>query len=265
MRTTFGLCHRQQVQLPRVRQVPSPSAAEQDRRTEELLALREEHGRRALERPARLAAVRSGPALRDEQAAADCCCSCHPRQAQADLHAGGTSCPCQLTPEERKAAWVRFFASAADLGLGRLEDEMREDLQRRAAELGVTAELTLVAAPLVVSGRVDGRGFYLRERHGDWRVTIAADDAPGSDPWTTSPETTTLDIAEGTENELCDPDGRLDLARTLDVAVDAVRTYLLRRGCPHEQAETAEHRFCRRCGVRLAEAGAVMGAGAPDR
>ncbi|MDQ2882822.1 MAG: hypothetical protein M3Y48_16985 [Actinomycetota bacterium] len=42
------------------------------------------------------------------------------------------------------------------------------ELARHAQDLGVTAQWRLVAAPFVITGNVDGRGFYLRERHGSY-------------------------------------------------------------------------------------------------
>ena len=84
----------------RRRQLLPPSPQGQARRAEETAAWRAEHDRRGGElRPARLAAVCTGPAVRDPYAAADCRCSCHPKPADAELHDGGLSCG-QLTAEE---------------------------------------------------------------------------------------------------------------------------------------------------------------------
>ena len=98
------------VHPPRRRQLLPPSSQEQARRADEVEAWRAERVRKEAEqRPARLAAVRTGPSLRDLKAAADCGCSCHPRTADVDLHDGGPSCPCQQTPEERQQAWKELF------------------------------------------------------------------------------------------------------------------------------------------------------------
>ena len=95
---------------PRRRQLLPPSSQEQACRADEVEAWRAERTRREAElRPARLAAVRTGPSLRDLDAAADCGCGCHPRAADVDLHDGGPSCPCQKTPEERQQAWKELF------------------------------------------------------------------------------------------------------------------------------------------------------------
>jgi hypothetical protein len=52
-------------------------------------------------------------------------------------------------------------------------------------------------APFVLTGTVDERGFYLRERHSLWRGTIAPDEDPGADP-----SVHTLDIADGDADRL---------------------------------------------------------------
>lgn len=149
----------------------------------------------------RLAAVRAGPPLRDPEAAADCHCGCHPKAADAELHDGGRSCGCQLTPEKRHLALKEFTEQLNDLDPdpGRLVRRGGARSARR--ELGVSATWWLVAAPFVITGNVDGRGFYLRERHGSYRVTIAPDDDPGADPWELPAERLTLDIAGGDDDD----------------------------------------------------------------
>jgi hypothetical protein len=52
------------------------------------------------------------------------------------------------------------------------------EFQVEAERLEVTAKVVIQAAPLVITGVCDGHAFYLRERHGSWRVTIATDDDP---------------------------------------------------------------------------------------
>ena len=209
------------VHPPRRRQLLPPSPQEQARCAEQAAAWRAERDRRDAElRPSRLAAVCAGPPVRDPDAAADCHCSCHPKPADAELHDGGLSCGCQLTPEE----------------------------------LGVTAQWRGVAAPFVITGNADGRGFYLRERHGYYRVTIAPDDDPAADPWELPAERATLDIADGEDDDLTGPDGGYDVAHALIVAVHAVRTFLARRECEHQQPTDPRQLFCAWCGVRLAEA-----------
>jgi len=243
------------VHPPRRRQLLPPSPQEQARRVEQAAAWRAERDRRDAElRPARLAAVCAGPPVRDPDAAADCHCSCHPRPADAELHDGGLSCGCQLTPEERKQAWEEFTGQLDSLDLDAGIRSGEAELALHAEELGVTAQWRGIAAPFVITGNVDGRGFYLRERHGYYRVTIAPDDDPAADPWELPAERATLDIADGEDDDLTGPDGDYDVAHALTVAVHTVRTFLARRKCEHQQPMEPQHLFCAWCGVRLAEA-----------
>ncbi|MGH3721544.1 MAG: hypothetical protein ACRDRI_22395 [Pseudonocardiaceae bacterium] len=239
----------------RRRQLLPPSPQEQARRAEETAAWRVERARRDAERrPARLAAVRAGPPVRDPDAAADCRCGCHPKPADPELHDGGLACGCQLTAEERKQAWAEFAEQLDGMGVNAGIKTGEAELARHAQELGVSARWRLVAAPFVITGNVDGRGFYLRERHGSYCVTIAPDDDPAADPWELPAERTTLDIADGEDEDFTGPDGCVDVARALTVAVHAVRTFLARRECEHQQPTDPRQLFCSWCGIRLAEA-----------
>lgn len=58
-------------------------------------------------------------------------------------------------------------------------------------------------------------------------------------------------IASGPINDLCGDHGGVDQFVTLDVAVDAVRRYLLRASCEHETPRSPDHRYCGRCGTRI--------------
>ena len=134
------------------------------------------------------------------------------------------------------------------------ERYFREQWELVAAEaeaLGVEASIKVWGAPHVVVGVCDGRGFYLRERHGSYRVTIAADDDPGSDPWFAEPTEPSIDIAEGDECELED-DGRFSWVITLRVAVQAVRTAIARNACEHRRIGSEP--FCPTCGVCIDDA-----------
>lgn len=245
---------------PRRRQLVPPSADEQQRRAAEAEQWRAERARKeAQQRPARLAALRTGPTLRDTESAADCHCGCHPRAANLGLHDGGPACPCQKTPEERRRAWDELFAELDTRGPDPGIEAGRAELAQRAAELGVTAQWQCLGAPFVITGSVDGRGFYLRERHGEFRVTVADDDDPATDPWQLPAERPILDIAEGSDESLLGPDGCYSLTQALTVAVDAVRRFLARRNCAHEQPRDAAHVFCSRCGVRLSVADRWLG------
>jgi hypothetical protein len=211
-------------------------------------------------RPVRRAMMEvSGVPLRDLDAALGCLCGCHPR-IDLELHGGGANCPCQQTPEERRAAFDSFLAAlpASDPDDAQRAAAEKASFDARAAELEVTATVAVSAAPFVITGTVDGRGFYLRERHGVWRVTIAPDDEPGIDPWAAPVERATLDVASGSDDDLVDPEGGFGAVRALDVAVTAVRTYLRQCACPHTTAPR-HARYCPRCGT------ALIDAAAPDR
>jgi hypothetical protein len=208
---------------------------------------------RRLEEPARRAMLASGPSLRDLEAAVACGCSCHPRPAETRLHEGGVSCPCQSTPEERAAAFddLRGVLQESSAGEFSYEARMREAMGAAASRLGVTIRHAGGWAPFVITGVVDGRGFYLRERHDCWSVEVASDDDPLADPYVLSSDVPTIVVAEGVSEALT-VDGAFDTVRALEVAVHAVRLFLLRRVCSHPQAE----RFCPACGVEVADSAA---------
>jgi len=157
-------------------------------------------------------------------------------------------------PEEREKTWKEFLGQLDSLELDAGIRSGEAELAQHAEELGVTAQWRVAAAPFVITGNVDGRGFYLRERHGYYRVTIAPDDDPTADPWELPIERATLDIADGEDDDLTGPDGGYDVAHALTVAVHAVRTFLARRGCEHQQPTDPRQLFCSWCGVRLTEA-----------
>ena len=96
-------------------------------------------------------------------------------------------------------------------------------LQAEAAALGVTAQVVVQAAPMVLTGVCDGRAFYLRERHGSWHVTIATDDDPLADPWASPLESPSIDIASGEATDFQDDEGRSSRGLALRVTVAAVR------------------------------------------
>jgi hypothetical protein len=110
-----------------------------------------------------------------------------------------------------------------------------------AVELGVTLEMFGGVAPYQILGQVDGVRFYLRERHGEWELTVP-DDTSGDDG-DPVPTRGTCTIAHGTEDDLYDPD---DATAPLRRCVDEVRRHLRRRACPHRSAGA----FCPECGQR---------------
>lgn len=195
----------------------------------------------------RVEVLSSGPTLRDVDAAADCRCSCHPRPADTQLHGGGESCPCQLTKEQRETAVEEFFANLD----GSMSLRSPEEHEKFLSDLSETLDADIWeaggGAPYVVRGVVDGRFFYLRERHDMWRVEIAPDNNPLLDIWvnTLPREANRIVVAEGTVSTLYNDDE----ANPVRVAVEAVRLFLARRECDHEGAL----RFCPHCGIEAVD------------
>jgi len=216
----------------------------------------EREAAREATRPARRAVILAGPRLSNVEAAVDCTCACHPRPADADRHDGGTTCPCQQTEEDR-AARMRAFHELSNELANEYESEERhareqnELIASEAQALGVEARIVVWAAPRVLVGICDGRGFYLRERHQNYRVTIAPDDNPGSDPWVAEPTEPSIDIAGGDEGDL-QRDGKFSWVLALCIAVQAVRTAIARNACRHRRI--GPEPFCPSCGVRIDEA-----------
>lgn len=208
-------------------------------------------------RPARCAAILTGPVLVGVDAAVECHCSYHPRPADVDLHDGGVTCPCQLTPDERRRNLEGFLAEMAsyqdDPEMVAAREEERRSFVDVCTELGVQARVKVSAAPFVIIGTCDGRGFYLRERHGNYRVTIAPDDDPSSDPWSADASATSIDIASGDEREFL-RDGAFSSVEALRVAVAAARTALARNACAHARA--GENTYCPECGAPANDADA---------
>jgi hypothetical protein len=237
------------------RHVP-PSPQEQAHFAVEAAAIRAEFAaRRNALKPAKRAVLAIGSPLRDIEAAVDCGCSCHPSPGDPDSHDGGL-CRCQQTDAERGAARATLlsFFDGEDYEAERERDEhFAAELQAEAERLGVTATVKVPAAPFVITGVCDGRAFYLRERHGSWRVTIASDDHPLDDPRESSRDQTTIDIASGEDDDFNDESGHFSQAVALRVTVASVRDALLRNTCEHETPDNVEHRFCRRCGVALVD------------
>lgn len=232
---------------------PPPDAAELARRAQHQAEIERQRAERdaqeAVLRPRRRELLETCPGLRDLDAALTCMCACHPRPADPTLHDGGASCRCQLTPEERAAAFDTYLELSAEF-----RDEQDAYIERRdaafaaeVARLGVTARITVGAMPLVIVGEVDGRAFMFRERHDEWRVQISPDGDPLGDPqeWEH-----TIRIASGGVDELQAGD-HVGEVGALRVAVYAVREALLRNSCAHEAARHATHRYCSLCGVPL--------------
>lgn len=109
-----------------------------------------------------------------------CSCGCHPQLPTTDLHDFGFDCPCSHTPEQRRAAYAefresqqQFWASPAGRQIVAAE-EAEEDAFAGwlAAQSGVTVTQHGGMCPEQWSGEVDGRSFYFRERHDEWRIEL---------------------------------------------------------------------------------------------
>lgn len=195
------------------------------------------------------ALLNAGPALRDVDAAMDCRCSCHPRVG--DLHNGGVTCACQQTLEERKAATEKMFAALAALNHSSDWEAKQDQFDVAAAALGVqNAAIECQACPTVVSGIVDGRFFYLRERSGVWRITVAPENDPLLDVWNHTTTVQGVDIANGSEDDLYIEGETFSYAHVLQFAVRTVRGHLRRSTCGHNTAPTGAN-FCPTCGEQL--------------
>jgi hypothetical protein len=223
------------------------SEAEMLEHTQRILELRErvEAEWKAGE-PQRRAAIGTIDGIRDIEAAVECQCSCH--QRTGELHDMGRSCPCQLTVEERQAALDNLWNwNAEEAEAYEKARAARDQIFMAAAErLGVEIESHGGAAPYVICGKVEGRAFFLRERHDLWRVEIATDQTPGENPWGDH-EADSIVVAEGT-SDVFDPENFETEA--LEAAVRAVREFLQRRACAH----TNYGKWCSECGVLLEEA-----------
>ncbi|GAA3817072.1 hypothetical protein CSO01_36710 [Cellulomonas soli] len=209
--------------------------------------------RRAAEVAARRRLLELDPTgVRDIEAAAACFCACHPRPADPDSHGGGRSCPCQLTPEELRALRARTSKLLKEHSTA-LEAAQREREQRLvdiAADLGIEAREDNLYAPWVIVGRVDGRGFRMRERSDRYAIVIAPDDSPTIDPWNAPDGTQTITVRTGDASDLGNvgpPDYRL----ALTVITETIRTFLRQRTCPHPHADGDW--YCPRCGLTLVD------------
>lgn len=195
---------------------------------------------------AHLKALLSGPSLKDVAAAVSCPCSCHPSPGSPHLHNSGVSCPCQLTPQERHDSMQKFIDESRSLH-GDLEHQQR--LERLKAEaLALSLNCTLMhfggGAPFVISGIVDQHGFYLRERHDMYSIVVSLDAGFSQDLWLSASGVGVASIVSSDTDDLL-TDGVFDSLKALKTAVFAVRLYVLRLSCSHENAG----RFCPQCGI----------------
>lgn len=213
-----------------------------------LLRMKLEHQQeRDRERARKPAFLQLGPKLPNMDAAVDCFCSCHPRP-EGTLHEGGVTCGCQRTPEQRSASIKEFLKDLAEFTEDSSSHDFCAEIESRAKAEGAHMEVVIIAAPFVVTGTVDGRAFYLRERHGSYRICMA-DDTQETDLWGNQDATTVL-VAEGDEAELRGEDGQSSADKIVALIVNSVRIGLRRLECPHTST-TVDSDFCPRCGTQL--------------
>lgn len=204
-----------------------------------------------------------------------CQCSCHPHLPASDLHDYGFACSCRLTSAERSARWKEWLAERD--GFWASEEGQRITAAEQAEEAELDAWLADHAEVVVRShgglapeqwwGEVDGRSFYFRERHEEWRIEL--DLRPSGrfvKAWVSGSlddgvfEQRELDegniIAEGTTG--VDGYGETPVERVRFI-VDAIRTHLQRAGCEVHTTERDDLEllfgrplaWCPACGSRL--------------
>jgi len=225
---------------------PTPLDPAQREELMELLEISETAMQAKRERRARALAGMENT-LRDVSAARDCACTCH--DEGGNFHDGGITCPCQQTQEERKAALDEALKA-----LSTWQDDPAYQAARDAAEaefaaesdaLGVRIDRHGGGAPYVIEGEIDGQRFYFRER-GDW-WTVEISDLKNGEPWRY--DTASILVGEGTGDTLTDAGEQYEI-KALQIAVEAVRTFLARRACAH----LGEGPWCAACGVKRSEA-----------
>jgi hypothetical protein len=190
-----------------------------------------------------------------------CVCSCHPRLPGGELHDAGFDCSCAWDHDRRDAETGKFKAWLTEFWDGPAGQERQCAREREQAELaawieqhpGVTAQRTTSAAPEQWEGTVDGRSFYFRERHGEWRIELDleptghfAQRLSGTGPdgqLVTEPVEITQGtvIAEGLDSALAET-----ASEHLEFIVGTIREHITGEGCPHHGAIN----FCPTCGAR---------------
>ena len=190
--------------------------------------------------------------------------SSHPRLPEGGEHShdAGFDCPCTWDEERRAQEKEKWRSGWAGLRTGPAAEAARiaEDHERAAVEAwtrdhpGVEAQQTGWACPEVWEGRIDGRSFFFRERHGEWRIEldvrpdghvaerVVGTSAAGEFITQTVELTSGEVIAEGMSTAL--GEGPVE---HLSFIVDTVRTHLGQLGCAHEGAG----RYCPSCGRRM--------------
>jgi hypothetical protein len=205
-----------------------------------------------------------------------CRCACHPRLPETDLHDYGFDCVCQRTPGDRRQAFNEWRNSVAEFwrspeGQQIKADELAEETELQAwltEQRGVVVGSHGGLIPEQWSGQVDGRRFYFRERHGEWRIELdlrpsgriarvfLGADAKGDARY----EDRELDegdvIAHGTTAD--EGYGTTPLQRAQFI-IDTIRIHLIRQACTHHHDDIPTLQailgtqvcWCPTCGTRL--------------
>lgn len=208
----------------------------------------------------------------------DCMCGCHPKlPTSSDFHGFGFECNCRKTSEERvqsrrdAAARLRAFHESPE----GLELAARGRAERDAVRAWVDDQPGVVLrefgglCPEQWAGDVDGRSFYFRERHQEWRIEL--DRRPSGrfaqvvrgtdDEGKVVTEDRELDegdiIATGTVEE---PGYGTTLVEHGQFIVETIRTHIARQACALHSAgqiRVLEERlgmpmlWCPACGAQV--------------
>lgn len=213
--------------------------------------LREQLAKERVERvTARRALLQLVPGnLRDVDAAARCECSCHPQPGRDPHH--GLRCMCQISERARRARWRATLKAFDAIGeqWRPVNEQHQSELAEAAADLGVEIREAVPGAPWVLTGLVDGRAFYLRERWDLYDIVIAPDQTPSAQPWN-EPDLAGITIHSGDSGDLyvgTPPDYRV----AVRFVVAVIREHLARAACPHP-ARPGD-RYCPGCGAPLTD------------
>ena len=203
-----------------------------------------------------------------------CGCSCHPRLPDGDLHNAGFDCPCQHSPERRRANFEHWQASIDAYWASAGGLERRARLEAQEAELNVWLgdhpDVVVTThggyAPERWEGSVDGRSFSFRERHDLWQVEL---DLRPSGRWVKVLDTEApggyrpRELSEGdviAEGTTADDGYGSTPAERIRFIVEVIRRHIRRETCQvHRQRVDAlerrlgvKVRWCPGCGLQLA-------------
>ncbi|GCD19292.1 hypothetical protein CTKZ_08540 [Cellulomonas algicola] len=126
----------------------------------------------------------------------------------------------------------------------------KAEITDAARRLGVDARQLIPAAPWVITGTVDDRAFYMRERGDQYTIVIASDEEPTVQPWG-RPDARAITVRTGDADDIyigTPP----DYGRAMDFIVGVIRQHLRRASCPHPHR--SGDRYCAACGIAFDDA-----------